>query len=566
MDPRLLFFVLTIAAVHCKDWWQSATFYQVYPRSFKDSDNDGTGDLQGIIQKLDYLVETGVQAVWLSPIYQSPMVDGGYDISDYRAIAPEYGTLEDFKQLVQSAHDKGLKVILDFVPNHTSDQHEWFQKSVSREAGYEDYYLWVDGKVGDDGQIVPPNNWLSLWRNSGWEWNEVRQQYYLHQFSSKQPDLNYRSASVHNEMKDTMKFWLDLGVDGFRVDAVPHIYEDAQLRDEPLSNNSGVDPNNYDYLDHVYTKDQFETFQLIYDWRDFIDNYTATAGGDTRIFMTESATSIENVILYYGTATGSRLGAHFSFNFYLLGADESYKPADICSSVVLWAIDLPSIYTANWLTGNHDNHRVATRVGPRNVDGYNMLISIMDGVTITYMGEEIGQENGQVTCAQGHDPSAIGNCSTFDDLTRDFERTPFQWDDSVNAGFNEGAETWLPVSDKYNETNLADQQKNNKSHYHTYQKLMKLKQTIANQVANETTGFTIGGCDANVLFYEKQFDDLKYRLVFNLGPQQETTYLDAKDRYTVLVSSVNSTYETGQIIEDSQIVLAPGDSVIVTNQ
>lgn len=236
------------------DWWQHTVFYQIYPRSFKDSNNDGIGDLKGITDKLEYLKETGIGATWLSPIFESPMIDFGYDISNYKKIHYEYGTMEDFDELIAKANELGIKVILDFVPNHTSDQSEWFIKSVNREPGYEDYYVWRDGLVAGGGDAVPPNNWVSVFYGSAWTYHPVRKQFYLHQFTKEQPDLNFRNPKVRDEMKQELRFWLEKGVDGFRIDAVNHLFEDEEFRDEPASGRE-TDPLNYDFLDHIYTKD-----------------------------------------------------------------------------------------------------------------------------------------------------------------------------------------------------------------------------------------------------------------------------------------------------------------------
>lgn len=236
------------------DWWQSAIVYQIYPRSFLDSDGDGVGDLRGITSKLQYLTETGVQAVWLSPIYRSPMVDFGYDISDFRAIHYEFGTMADFDDMIAEAYRLGLKVLLDLVPNHSSDQCEWFLRSAARDPDYADYYVWHDGVPDEFGVPQPPNNWLSVFHGAAWTWHPQRGQFYLHQFTKEQPDLNYRNAMVVQEMEDVMAFWLDRGVSGFRVDAVNHLYEVEDLRDEPPSG-AVADPEDYEFLHHYYTRD-----------------------------------------------------------------------------------------------------------------------------------------------------------------------------------------------------------------------------------------------------------------------------------------------------------------------
>lgn len=248
------FLLIAQRCVATDDWWQNTVFYQIYPRSFMDSNGDGVGDIKGITSKLWHLKEAGIEATWLSPIFKSPMVDFGYDIADYRKIHEEYGTMEDFEELIKKANELGIRIILDFVPNHTSDQHEWFQKSVNREPGYEDYYVWHDGLIAEGGEAVPPNNWISVFYGSAWTYHPVRQQFYLHQFTKEQPDLNFRNVKVREEMKDVLRFWLAKGVAGFRIDAVNHLYEDEEFQDEPASGRDS-DPMNYNFLDHFYTKD-----------------------------------------------------------------------------------------------------------------------------------------------------------------------------------------------------------------------------------------------------------------------------------------------------------------------
>lgn len=237
-----------------KDWWQKTIFYQIYPRSFMDSDGDGIGDLRGITSKLHHLVDAGIGAAWLSPIFESPMVDFGYDISDFKAIHHEYGTMEDFDELIAEAKALGLKIILDLVPNHSSDWCEWFQRSINRESGYDDYYIWHDGVIDENGERKPPNNWVSVFYGSAWTWNDQRGQYYFHQFTKEQPDLNYRNPAVKQEMTDVIAFWLYKGVDGFRVDAINHMFENEDLLDEPVTG-TDPDPNSYGYLQHYHTKD-----------------------------------------------------------------------------------------------------------------------------------------------------------------------------------------------------------------------------------------------------------------------------------------------------------------------
>lgn len=288
-------------------------------------------------------------ALWLSPIYKSPGIDAGYDISDYRDVDPIFGDLDDFKSLLKSAHDKGLRVILDFVPNHSSDEHEWFEKSVNREPGYENYYVWVDPDPNDPSK--PPSNWLSYFHGSAWEFNEQRGQYYLHQFHRKQPDLNYRDPNLVQEMKDVLTYWLDLGVDGFRVDIISTLFEVEGFPDEPICSNCNCKETQHCYLSHIYTQDQPETYDMVYQWRQLLDEYVETYGGDARIMMTESYSEAEQLFPYYGNRTQD--GAHFTFNFWFITkVFQSSSAYDIKYQIDNWFTYMSFRYTANWVVSS----------------------------------------------------------------------------------------------------------------------------------------------------------------------------------------------------------------------
>lgn len=245
---------VVVAVAVAKDWWETAIFYQIYPRSFMDSNNDGIGDIKGITSKLQYLFETGINAIWLSPIFDSPMIDFGYDIRNFTLIHNEYGTMDDFDELIKVAKQLDIKILLDLVPNHTSDQCDWFIQSIKREKFYEDFYVWHDGYLDDNGNHLPPNNWQSVFYGSAWEWNNERNQFYLHQFTKEQPDLNYRNPNVVHTMNDIIKFWLNIGINGFRIDAVNHLFENEHFLNEPETN-IDIDPKSYGFTHHYYTKD-----------------------------------------------------------------------------------------------------------------------------------------------------------------------------------------------------------------------------------------------------------------------------------------------------------------------
>uniref|UniRef100_A0A182JYV0 alpha-glucosidase n=1 Tax=Anopheles christyi TaxID=43041 RepID=A0A182JYV0_9DIPT len=338
-------------------WWKSAIFYQIYPRSFMDSNGDGIGDLRGIMLRLGYLDLNNITGFWLSPIFESPMADFGYDISNYYTIQPEYGTMADFDALVKEANERHMEVILDFVPNHTSDEHEWFKKSEQRIPGFEDFYVWHPGRPhpnDSDAQPLIPCNWVSYFRGSAWQWSEVRKEYYLHQFSVKQPDLNYRNPAVVEAMKDVMRFWLRRGVAGFRIDAVPALFEvasdaDGQFPDEPLSGNTD-DPDDPGYLVHIYTQDRNETLDMVYQWRSVLDEFQKNYGGRERIIMAETYSPIDIVMKYYGNETVP--GAQIPFNFHFItDLNKDSTAQDIKNTIDYWIDHMPTTDTIvpNWV-------------------------------------------------------------------------------------------------------------------------------------------------------------------------------------------------------------------------
>lgn len=350
----LICVTLLIVGTYCQDldWWMGGNFYQIYPRSYMDSNGDGVGDLQGIKSKMSYLKDLGMDGVWLSPIMKSPQADFGYDISDYRDIHYEYGTLDDFQQLLDECNRLGLKLILDFVPNHTSDEHEWFLKSERREAGYEDYYIWRDGVKDPHTLLIsPPNNYVSFFRFPAWRWSSVRKQFYLHQFHYKQPDLNYRDPKLVQEMKDVLSYWLNKGVAGFRIDIIVCLFEklnaDGSFPDEPIGDpNCGVD--DFCSLDHIYTQDQPETYDMSYQWRALLDNFKTNTGSDTKIMMTESWSLIDKVMKFYGD--GVQNGSYIPFNFEMMKSMNQQSTAkQYKANVDLWLNNMPNGVQANWV-------------------------------------------------------------------------------------------------------------------------------------------------------------------------------------------------------------------------
>ncbi|XP_034475196.1 maltase 1 [Drosophila innubila] len=547
------------------NWWRHEVFYQIYPRSFKDSNGDGIGDLKGITSKLQYFADTGITSVWLSPIFQSPMVDFGYDISDYRAIQPEYGTLKDFDELIAKAKRLGIKIILDFVPNHSSDQHEWFIKSVAKEPGYENFYVWEDGTLLENGTRVPPNNWISVFSGSAWEWNEQRQQFYLHQFTKGQPDLNYRNPKVLQAMDDILIYWLNRGVAGFRIDAVIYVFEDKDLRDEPLSGTTS-DPNSVDYLQHIYTRNQAECYPLIQHWRQLLDNYSAMNSGPVRIMMIEAYSDLKLLMNYYEDDRGVQ-GAQFPFNFdFITDLNENSTAQDFVFYIERWLIYMPVGHAPNWVMGNHDNPRVASRYGVRSVDAMNMLLMTLPGIAVTYYGEELGMEDYRdISFEETVDqPACDAGSDNYKWISRDPERTPMQWSDERNAGFSSGDSTWLPVHPNYRELNLRAQQRASRSHYKVYQSLLKLRNLHVLQEGS----FTAQALNSRVFALKRELKGHSTVLtIINVSNRSQqvnvSDFINLPNRLTLLVVGVNSQYRVGERLRPDDINLSPYEGLVI---
>jgi alpha-glucosidase len=379
--------------------------------------------------------------------------------------------------MAQEFKNNGIKVVMDIVPNHSSDQHQWFIKSVQRIEPYTDYYVWKDAKGTDaDGKPIPPNNWVSVFSGSAWQWNEQRQQFYLHQFAIEQPDLNFENIDVRNDMLAVIKFWLDTGVYGFRMDAVPHMFEDQRFLDEPPNPScTGCLPDEHRYYDHIYTISLPGVLDFLADVRQLLDIYTKS-DGLVRCMMVEAAVSDEQIMAYYGTK--DRPIAHFPFNFHLLGVRPEMNAREVLNLINVWYDLMPEGEWPTFLIGNHDNKRAATRWTENGVDAANMINLLLKGTAVTYNGEELGMTDTFLTWEETVDPSA---CYTdperYQEFSRDPARTPFQWNNETGAGFSTSNKTWLPINPNYLTLNLAAQQAAEESHFKVYKELLKLRQT-----------------------------------------------------------------------------------------
>jgi alpha-glucosidase len=445
-------------------WWQSGVVYQIYPRSFQDTNGNGIGDLQGIIERLDYLNDgtpdsLGIDAIWISPFYPSPMKDFGYDVADYCDVDPMFGDLATFDQLVAAAHERNIKIIIDWVPNHTSDQHAWFMESRSgRDTPKRNWYIWRDPKP--DGS--PPNNWGSFFGGPAWTFDVATEQFYMHQFVPEQPELNWRNPEVKTAMFDTLRFWLDRGVDGFRMDVIGLIIKDEQLRDNPPNPDAPPNlPENaiFHRLQQVYNMDQDEVHDVLREIRQLFDTY------DERVAIGELWGPLDRWVKYYGEA-GEEL--HMPFNFRLM--DGSKWDAQTMQGLVdAMEAALPDFAWPNYVLGNHDRIRLATRFGGQaQARVAAMMLLTLRGTPTLYYGDEIGLENGDIRPEQMQDPQGI-NLGV--EMTRDVCRTPMQWDASQNAGFST-AEPWLPLSADYVERNVAVQTADPTSILNLYRKLL----------------------------------------------------------------------------------------------
>ena len=449
-------------------WWKTAVIYQIYPRSFCDTTGNGIGDLQGIIDKIPYLTQIlGVDAIWISPFYPSPMKDFGYDVSDYIDIDPLFGDISDFDKLLSSAHKANLRIIIDLVPNHSSDQHDWFFESrKSRENPKRDWYVWVDPKA--DGSA--PNNWLSVFGGSAWEWDEITGQYYLHSFLREQPDLNWRNPEVKDAMFKIVQFWLERGVDGFRIDVAHYILKDPELKDNP-PNTTGEfvihkPLGDYDTQVHLYDKGHPDIHQVYKDFRTLLDDYSIDqprmSMGEIHIFDWDEWSS------YYGKNLDE---IHLPINFTLLGSE--WTAEKIQNLVEEQESHLPKGAWPNYVLGNHDDHRILTRYGKDQARIAAMLLLTLRGTPVLYYGDEIGMSDIEIPSDKVRDPAGIRQPGQG----RDPNRTPMQWTGDHQAGFSpKGSENpWLPLADDYKNINVEFQLNQPDSMLSFYQSLLTIR-------------------------------------------------------------------------------------------
>ena len=533
-------------------WWKTTVIYQCYPQSFQDSDGDGVGDLNGILQRASYFTDIGVNAVWLNPIFESPQRDAGYDISNYTAIDSRYGTIDTLAQLLEELHKRNVRLLLDFVPNHSSDQHPWFKESRSSLTNPKrDWYIWADGKDGG-----PPNNWISLFGGSAWQYDNITGQYYLHQFSVFQPDLNYTNPEVRNAIMDVLRFWLDFGVDGFRVDAVAFLLEDPELRNEavdvsfssPPGVNCSVNVTNkscYGSLVHNLTSNLPGIHTIFKEWRNVVNHYSKL--GEEKILIGEVYAPLDVVMSYYGT-NGDEFT--FPFNFFLLTNTEWSGSAVNCIVSQINA-SLPLGGWPNWVLGNHDNSRIATKAGAYLARALNVLLLTLPGTPTTYYGEEIRMTDVPINASQKKDP--------YED--RDKERTPMQWNTSAHAGFTYPSSTpWLPVGPSYPTYNVQSENATN-STLVLYKQLVELR---SHEAFRSSHYQCINATDEVLVYLRYSSDTAKqFLIIINFSENPETIAITTPftDATVRLSTSFN---RRGTLDLPGNVTVSGGEALVVS--
>jgi alpha-glucosidase len=522
-------------------WWQTGVIYQIYPRSFADATGDGVGDLPGITARLDYIVALGADAIWLSPIFPSPMADFGYDISDYTDIAPVFGTLADFDTVVAEAHGRGLRVILDLVPNHTSDEHPWFVESRSSTTNPKrDWYIWRD--PGPDG--APPNRWVSYFGGSAWEWDEASGQFYLHLFHRKQPDLNWRNPDVRAAIYDVMRFWFDRGVDGFRLDAYWVLFKDPDFPDNPPAPPLAEGEHATSRYDRPAYEDRPEMQQVVSEMRAVADEY------HDRVLIGEIYLPLERLVRYYGDHDD---GLHLPFNFTLVTV-RRWDASSVRGVIERYEAALPEGAWPNWVLGNHDVSRIATRSGPVGGRLAHMLLLTLRGTPTCYYGDELSMPDGDIPPELIVDPAANAG------MTRDVARTPMPWADGPNGGFcPPDVRPWLPLS-MPPDGSVARQADDPRSPLAMVTRLLHLRR--------EHDALTVGSLrmveagDDDVVAYVRAHGHEQVLIVLNFGATAAALDLSAiAVRGTALCST---TMDREGAVDLADLVLRPHEGLVVT--
>ncbi|CAN5818227.1 alpha-amylase family glycosyl hydrolase [soil metagenome] len=481
-------------------WWQRCVLYQIYPRSFADSDADGVGDLSGMADRLDYLTWLGVDALWLSPIFPSPMADFGYDIADYTDVDPLFGSLADFDHLLEETHRRGMRVLLDFVPNHTSDQHPWFKESRSgRDSRRRDWYIWQD-PAPDGG---PPNDWQAAFGGSAWEWDERSGQYYFHAFLKEQPDLDWSNPAVRAAMANVLRFWFRRGVDGFRIDVIWLLAKGPELES---GRTFGKERDELGL-----GGDQPAVHRYINELRNVAEEFPE------RLLIGEIYLPLERLMQYYGETGG---GLHLPFNFQLLLVD--WHAEAVHRAIKRYEELLPADAWPNWVLGNHDKSRIASRVGAAQARVAAMLLLTLRGTPTLYYGDEIGMANVEIPLDQQRDPQGLRGAG----ISRDMARTPMCWEAEPRAGFTRG-EPWLPISPGVGEINVAGQRDDPASMLSLHRRLLELRRR---EPALHSGAWEDLGRAGSVITYLRTDGSRRFLVALNLGARRASLPPAAEDQ------------------------------------
>jgi alpha-glucosidase len=502
-------------AAHPDPWWKHAVVYEIYPRSFQDSNGDGIGDINGITSRLDYLKDLGIGAIWITPMYPSPGVDYGYDISDYTAIDPEYGTMADFDHLVAEAKKRDIHVIMDYVINHTSDQHPWFKESRSSLTNPKrDWYIWRDGKAPGE----PPNNWQSWFGHSAWAFDPKTSQYYYHYFYTQQPDLNWRNPEVHQAMEDVLRFWMKHGVSGFRIDAVSRLFEDPNLHDDPYL--PGINVYGDRNIEHKYTDNYPQVHDVLKELRTVVDQYP----GDPVLITEADEPNIEELTKLYGDHDNE---VQLPMDFQIADVNElsATKFRRLFNE-----IDSNTAHgQPEYFFSNHDQPRQWDRYGDgvHNVQIAKLLAALLlttRGTPQMYYGEEIGMRTTDPTRIEDvHDP--IGKLGWPKEKGRDGERTPMQWTSAPNAGFTTSPTPWLPIPPYASTYNVQTEQQNPDSIFNTYRQLLALRQS--EPALRDGTYQAINEDDPNVFAYLRETPTSTILVALNMSASPQTLIINS---------------------------------------
>jgi len=528
----------TVKACDALKWWQRVVFYEIAPISFQDSNGDGKGDLPGLISRIEYLEWLGIGAVWLTPVYPSPMLDLGYDISDFCGINRLFGSMEEFDRLVMLLHEREIRMILDFVPNHTSDQHPWFQESRScRRSSKRDWYVWAD--PGPDGG--PPNNWLSRFGGSAWQWDNGTGQYYYHSFLVEQPDLNWRNPAVRGAMAEVLRFWLRRGVDGFRVDASAVLIEDDLLRDDPSDPAATQKTPPPQRQKRVFTDDRREAMTCLEEIRQTVDEFP------DRVLAGEVQGKTDRIGHFYGE---ERPRFNLPLNFALL--DSPWDALSLQATIDAYLNAIPDTAWPDWVIGGHDKRRVASKIGQPQARVLVMLLLTLPGTPFLFAGDELGMERVTVPPERVQDP--FEKFVPGYDLNRDPERTPMRWDESHAAGFTTG-EPWLPIGANFGERNVARLQKDPRSILWLYRRLIELRR--------RDPSFTAGGyvpmrSRNGVLLYKRTSAGRETLIALNTMPDPRR--VEGQPAGTLVLSTY---LDQGDIESEHPILLRGDEGVII---